>query len=195
MTDDQSFLQHYGGLTRNSLIEIINSPNNELSLETNEPETIIQSSYYDLITFFNVCNQNCNKFSILSTNAESVNAKFGELTAFIHMLNEKSFKFSAICFQECWLSNHFDMSLLHLDGYHCIYQYSKTCSTKGGTIIYLSSDFEYELILNYDSSIKWEGLFINVYGGGLLKNIKIGNIDHHTMYWQIILNLLMIYFR
>ena len=153
MTDDQSFLQQYGGLTRNSLIEIINSSNNESSLETNEPETIIQSSYYNLNTFFNVCNQNYNKFSILSTNAESINAKFGELTAFIHMLNEKSFKFSAICLQECWLSNHFDMSLLHLDGYHSIYQYSKTCSTKGGLIIYLSSDFDYELILNYDSSV------------------------------------------
>ena len=123
----------------------------------NQKKINVQSSYYDLSTYFNVCNQNSNKFSILSTNIESVNAKFCELTAFIHMLNEKYFKFSSMLLQECWLSNHFDISLLHLDGYHCIYQYSKTCSTKGGFILYLSADSDYELILNYDSSIYYMG--------------------------------------
>ena len=119
MTDDRSFLQQYGGLTRNSLVEILN--NHESEIEENELETINHSSYYDLTTFFDEFEKNSENFSIFSTNIESINAKFNELVIFLHMLREKGFKFSAICLQECWLSENFNMSLLHLDGYHCFF--------------------------------------------------------------------------
>ena len=35
-------------------------------------------------------------------------------------LNLINFKFSLICFQECWLSENDDMCNLQLEGYQCI---------------------------------------------------------------------------
>ena len=69
----------------------------------------------------------------------------------IRLLNDKNITFSAICLQECWLSDNFDKSLLHINGYHCIFQ-RNTRSAKGGLVIYLSDEFEYDIKLQYASS-------------------------------------------
>ena len=46
---------------------------------------------------------------------------------------------------------NFDKSLLHINGYHCIFQ-RNTRSAKGGLVIYLSDEFEYDIKLQYASS-------------------------------------------
>ena len=109
-----------------------------------------------------------------------MNAKFSEIEAFLEELNLINFKFSLICFQECWLSEN-DMCHLQLEGYQCIKQgktcsnkggLSKTCSNKGG----FSKTFNYKVILSLNQYDSWEGKFIKVTGGGLSKDIIIGNI-------------------
>ncbi len=51
-----------------------------------------------------------DNFCILSTNIESINAKFGELEVFVQQLREQNFEFIAICIQETWLSVKDDYS-------------------------------------------------------------------------------------
>ena len=88
-------------------------------------------------------------------------------------LNQVNFKFSAICLQESWLSTD-DISPFQLDGYTCISQ-GKTCSNKGGLIIYINETFKYKPLQNTHRYETWEGQYIQVHGG-LSKKIIIGNI-------------------
>ena len=65
--------------------------------------------------------------------------------------------------------------ILQLEGYQCIKR-GKTCSNKGGLVMYLSKTFSYKVILSLNQDDNWEGQFIKVIGGGLAKDIIIGNI-------------------
>ncbi len=60
-----------------------------------------------------------------------------------------------------------------LNGYKCISQ-GKSCSAKGGLIIYLHEKFNSTPKLKINHSAIWEGQFINVCGGGLSKKYYIG---------------------
>ena len=174
MSINETILHHFGGVKNNSLLNVLKI-DYDTSGESNPIELITQSSYYDLETFSELLNSKGNNFSILSTNIESINAKFSEIEIFINSLREKKLTIDAICFQECWLPENFNMSLLELNGYQCIYQ-AKSCSNKGGLLIYLCDEYTYKLDLQVNSSNSWEGQFIEVMGGNLSKNIIIGNI-------------------
>ena len=66
----------------NCLNNILHSTN----YETNESDSLSimkTSSYYDTDHFKSVVNTKSNSFGILSTNIQSINAKFNELTAFV----------------------------------------------------------------------------------------------------------------
>ena len=75
---------------------------------------------------------------------------------------------SAICLQETWLSENHDTSEFQLDRYTCINQ-SKSCSNKGGLLIYLCKDFHFKIKHEVRESNLWEGQFIEISGGGLSK--------------------------
>ena len=62
-----------------------------------------------------------------------------------------------------------------LDHNNCIYQ-GKSCSRKGGFVVYLKEKYDYKIRFSVNTSDTWEGLFIDVMNGGLLKTITIGNI-------------------
>ena len=171
MLDNDSFLRFQGGANVNSLFNILQL--NEATDDDFQP--IHHSSYYDLENFKLLAERNNERFSILSSNIESINAKFSEIEAFLEELNRINFKFSLICFQECWLSENDAMGHLQLDGYQCIKQ-GKSCSNKGGLVMYLSKTFNYKVILSLNQYDNWEGQFIKVTGGGLSKDITIGNI-------------------
>ena len=174
--EDSSQLQHFGGIENNSLCHILKTQD-----ETNEDPMynfIKHSAYYDLNLYPKLAN-NSKKFSILSSNIESINSKFIELTTFVDELNQThSFSFSAIILQETWLTDEIDTdySLYQIKGYELIPQ-GKTCGAKGGLIIYLHEDFQLKnkLKLNYSKDI-WEALFIEITGKSLSKNIILGNI-------------------
>ena len=99
---------------------------------------------------------NCN---VLSTNIESVRAKFDEISIYINLLRERNVEFDAICLQECWISDDDELSMIHLDGYNLIAQ-GKSCSNKGGLMIYLRDHYIYKELKFYYSTTRWEGQFI-----------------------------------
>ena len=169
--DDESFIHFQGGTNRNSLFNILQL--DETLDEDIQP--IRHSTYYDPDNFKLLAERHNKRFNILSTNIESINVKHSELEAFMEELNLINFKISLICFQECWLSENDDMCHLQLEGYQCIKQ-GKTCSNKGGLVMYLSKTFNYKVSLSLNQYDNWEGQFIKVTGGGLFKDILIGNI-------------------
>ena len=91
------------------------------------------------------------------------------------MLEENNFNFSAICLQECWLPDNYDLSLLQIKGYNCIYQ-NKSSGNKGGLVIYLRDISKYKVKLNFNTSNIWEGLFIEITGDSLKKKVIFGNL-------------------
>ena len=103
--------------------------------ENIELPTIRRSSYYDIEKFILLAETNKHNLCILSSNIQSLNAKFCELEAFVDELATIDFKFSVICLQESWLAETDDQSLIQLKGYNCISQ-GKSCSTKGGLVMY-----------------------------------------------------------
>ena len=94
---------------------------------------------------------------------------------FIEELNTINFKFNVICLQESWKTDNSDLSQIQLPGYHCIIQGTR-CSEKGGLVIYIDTRFKYEVLINLNEYEYWEGQIIKVTGGGLPKEIIIGNI-------------------
>ena len=80
-----------------------------------------------------------------------------------------------ICVQESWLSENDNLSLIQLTGYNCISQ-GKSCSSKGGLLIYIDKRFDYEIKMNLNMYEQWEGQIIQITGGGLSQAVTIGNI-------------------
>ena len=84
--------------------------------------------------------------------------------------------YDVLCFQESWIPTNYDTTLLYLDGYTRIHQTHGNCSTKSGLIIYNKSKYDFNIMKTIDNSEAWEGLFIEINGYGLKKQIIIGNI-------------------
>ena len=111
----------------------------------------------------------------LSSNIQSINTKIDELVVFINDLSNINFKFSVICLQESGISENYDSSLLQLNGYNCVTQ-SKSCSDKGGLVMYINQVFDYKINMEINMYKLWEGQIIEVSGDGLTQTITIGNI-------------------
>ena len=172
MSVDCAFLKCFGGIDNNSLNNILQGDDKTDDIQI---EIIEHSAYYNVDMLYPTLNEKKNCFNILSTNIESINAKFNELELFVYELQENGLAFSAICIQESWLDDNCDLSQYQLDGYECISQ-GKSCSSKGGLIIYLRNNFKYKYIKKINESNIWEGQFIEINGGGLSKNIVLANV-------------------
>ena len=109
------------------------------------------SYHYDYDQFEELFIHQKNSFNVISSNIESVNSKFDEIKLYIDMLREKQLNISAICLQECWISNENDISLLQINGYKCLYQ-KRSCSSKGGLIIYVNKNFNHTEKYSVDNS-------------------------------------------
>ena len=168
---DEAFLTYIGGVHNNSLDIILKSD----GYDGDELPTIQRSSYYNCTEFSKICEANKNNFSVLSSNIESIHAKFHELEIFIEEVKQFDFKFSVLCFQECWLSNNDDVSHIQLDGYRCIAQ-GNTCTSKGGLIMYVDTKYNCNVVMELNTYRHWEGQLVNISGGELAKHIIIGNI-------------------
>ena len=134
------------------------------------------SPYFDLEHFNSFIRDKKNNFTILSTNIESIHSKINDLTIFVEQLREINFEFSAICLQECWITNtNTNLSHLHINGYTCISQLSNI-GRKGGLITFLNDNFTYRIITHNNTSLNWESQFLEISGNGLNKKTLIGNI-------------------
>ncbi len=75
---DNKFLQHIGGINDNSFIRFLD-PDIDEDNELNCPQIISHSSYYDSENISTILQTCKNKFTIFSTNRQSINAKIDEL--------------------------------------------------------------------------------------------------------------------
>ncbi len=67
MSLDEAFLKYQGGVKNNSLINIT-EPSTDTKDESEHPQIICHSPYYDFTKLFSVRKNNQNSFSIFSTN-------------------------------------------------------------------------------------------------------------------------------
>ncbi len=139
-------------------------------------QIINHSPYYDFKKLSMNLNSYKNKFSIFSTNIQSINAKIDELRIFIECLKRIKYTFSAICIQESWLSEDNDTSQIQLECYNCILQ-GKSCCSKARLIISLHEKFKHVHRLKLNKYATWGGQVKEVKKGDILaKPIYIGNI-------------------
>ena len=97
---------------RTSLIHLRDSNDSE---DNNEAHVIRHSPYYGETDFSKLLVHKAG-FSILSLNIQSVNAKFDEFQLFVNRMNLTN-PISAICLQECWLSDIDNVTMFNLDDY------------------------------------------------------------------------------
>ena len=162
-------LSEFGGIQNNSLLKIFENDNNHTF------GNIPPSSYIDVNELIPILKKNENKFTLLSLNIQSLNAKFDQLKILIYGLNECGCNVDAICIQETWLSDTHDNAVFSLDGYNFISQ-PKSSSKHGGVAIYLSNIYNHNILPLYNESEIWDGQFIEVTTPPTHSNIVIGNI-------------------
>lgn len=168
---EDGILSNYGGSIANNLIQLLGDADDKLDDLT----ILTHSPYIDTTDLKDALATTIDKFTIFSLNVQSINSKFNYIYPLLLELINKDIGFSAICLQESWLSDDADLSQYQLPNYNIIHQ-GKKCSGHGGLLIYLHVRYSYIVRQLYDSSDVWEGLFINVFGANLNKNITIGNI-------------------
>ena len=161
-------LANHGGIERKNLIKKLEQIHAEYAT------SMTFSPDYTHEQFIDNCTDFSDKFSVLSLNCQSLNAKFNNFSIYIQELKEHNFKFSAICLQETWLKNDDDFTLFQINNYHCIHQV-KYSSEHGGLLIYLHQDFNFEK-LSVNKFENWEGLFIKINNNTNTKHIFLGNI-------------------
>ena len=80
MPDDNDILMHFGGIKRNSLIDIINSNYNGNNVPTDYEPVLTQNyTYYDDAKLICTLQNNPNTFKILSLNCQSLNTKIDKI--------------------------------------------------------------------------------------------------------------------
>ena len=87
MTFDEAFLSYVGGIHNNDLTTVLDIND----IDTNEPQTIRHSSYYDYAKFNELIINKNDLFSVLSANIQSINSKCNELEAFVEELGNNNF--------------------------------------------------------------------------------------------------------
>jgi exonuclease III len=126
------------------------------------PSLFRNSPYCNNDSFTNILKSKSDKFSLLSLNCQSLQAKFDQFMIYVKDLENASCTLSAICLQETWLHNDSDTSLLQLDNYNFISKV-RSCSAHGGVAIYLHNKFEYRILDHSSRSNIWDGVFIELH--------------------------------
>ena len=137
-------------------------------------ELIRPSLYYEMTSLPRDLGQNV-RFNILSLNAQSLWAKYDELTIFIELARQQNIRFHAICIQETWMDSNADFSQINI-GYNVFAEGKRSeCSEHGGLITYIDENLEaYNMdIKNYSSC--YENLFVSVNPNQHSKGLIIGN--------------------
>ena len=166
-----NILNNRGGLNRNNLLNLLKDLENYeemVSICSESPyiETEHVSAYLQKFK---------NYFTLLDINIQSLNAKFDSFVAFLNNLSDADIYFSAICIQETWLKTPYDSNCFNIPNYN-MFTLQPTCTTHGGLIIYVHEKFQVKELNLYKESTLWEGLFLELSGGGLTKKLNLCNI-------------------
>ena len=123
--------------------------------------TLHTSPYYSHDTFVESLENHQRRFSVLSLNCQSLNAKFNKLLILIEELRQNNFKFSVICLQETWLEEGADTKQFYIPNYTCISQ-GKYWSKHGGLVTYIHQRCIYNLVYNKNTTYQLN----QIYGKG-----------------------------
>ena len=94
----------------------------------------------------------------------------------LHALKDQHIQPDIVLFQESWLKNDDQLSILQIEGYNCINQALK-CSQHGGLMTYVKSKFEVNVLDICPESQIWEGLFTEIHIKDDCKSkIIVGNV-------------------
>ena len=146
--------QFIEGENKITLTDLLQNHNSEEEFDNFTLNFDKHSPYYDHKSFLTFLQDNDKSFTVLGINVASLRSKFDEIEFFINEVTLCCPPLSAICIQETWLNEHDDISLFNLNGYNCISQ-GKTCSQRGGLVIYLNDDFNYNIIKYPKISTLW----------------------------------------
>ena len=130
---------------------------------------MLRNTYYDSDQFLKLASTHTNSFNILTTNIESLNSKYDEVSVYIEELRKIHFKYSVICLQETWLSENGDLSPFQIEGYNCVSQ-GKSCR------LYIGITFTFETNINFNMYQHWEGITVKISGNGLPNPLTIFNL-------------------
>ena len=140
-------------------------------------ELIRPSLYYEMTSLPRNLGQNLHRFNILSLNAQSLRAKYDELTIFIELARQQIIRFHAIRIQKTWIYSNADFSKINIKDYSVFAEGERVeCSEHGGLITYIDENFEaYKKdIKNYSSC--WGNLFVSVNPNQHNEGLIIGNL-------------------
>ena len=152
-----TFINNQGFAAANNLPDLLG-----INDETEEITNIKLSQYIDMHALSDKLYQSKSNLSIISLNAQSINAKFDEFLIAINEINKKKqHKISIICIQESWLSSDSDSSLFNIPNYQLVAK-GTYCSNHGGLLTDVHIDFYCENITINDVTTVWENLFIKI---------------------------------
>ena len=129
-TDAAEVLGHFGDIDDLSLENLLNS------VEGNDEIDVLSPSQYYTIDNLPFQLKNKNNINVLSINAQSINAKFDSLLAYIKNAHHQGITFHIVCIQESWLNDDSDLSLFQINGYNC-FSRGHRCTTHGGLLTYV----------------------------------------------------------
>ena len=112
MLPDEILLTKYGGININYLSIALNVAINKN--EENAIPLIKHSPYVNTDELISFCLEKAKKFTILSLNVQSLNAKFDQIQILLSELKSKHVQFSAICLQETRLTDNSDLTLFQI---------------------------------------------------------------------------------
>ena len=174
-----------GGMEKNDLIKILDLKSNDT--DYNNLFASKQSDYYDFDGTKQFLEKNRGKLTVLSLNAQSINAKFNEILSLLNFLHENKVAFDIICIQEAWLTNNSNYELFHINNYNLFFQgCNPECSTRGGLLTYVCNELSAQITLQCNTFKTWEGLFIEININDT--NLTVGNIyrpphtDHNRFF-------------
>ena len=144
-------------------------------LNTNQIPSVKNSPYLNNEEFISFCGKHQNNFSTLSSNIQSLRAKFNKFEVLVETLRNNGCKLSIICLQETWLTEYSSLSCLQIEGYKLIFQPAR-CSSHAELAFYLSTEYKFEFLELHTDSTFWESRFIKITGENLNKFVIVGNI-------------------
>ena len=157
---------------------LVNQFNNATPENSNDPEKISSSKYYDIEEMHNIeiPQKNYSNYSFFHINACSLNKNFDDLQ---HLLSCAKTKFDIIAIRETRITKQISLSNnLNLNNYS--FEFTTTETSAGGTLLYIANHLSYKCRndLNIYKKNELESTFIETVNPKK-SNIIVGDIYRH----------------
>lgn len=161
--------------TELNLLDRFTIKDDENSSENEEPPSLIDSPYIDDDSIVTELKTLSEGIILLSSNIQSMNAKFDQLKIYLSILKDKDIVPTIICLQETWHAETDDLKRYKLDDYHLIPK-GHSATTHGGLMTYISKNFQYKQLPIAQRSDIWEQQFFEITHKKYDSKLVLGNI-------------------